>query len=40
MRYFEVELRVLGKKVLTIGSNCLCGVNDIDTYRDEVLAAA
>lgn len=37
---WEIELRVNGTDILTIGSNHLCGINNIDDYGDTVRMAA
>lgn len=40
VKTWEVEVRVNGTDILTIGSSHLCGVNNIDDYADTVRMAA
>lgn len=38
-KHWAVTVAVNGAEVLTIESNCLSGVNNIDDYKDEVATA-
>ncbi len=40
VRTWEVEVRVNGTDILTIGSNHMCGINNIDDYADTVRMVA
>jgi hypothetical protein len=37
---WEVEVRVNGETILTIGNNHLCGIEDIDSHADVVRTCA
>jgi len=40
VEHWGVDIRINGERVLTIESNCLSGIDNIDDYRETVIECA